>query len=359
MECGMKYKLASGIFMLGLLGGCGTYVPELQEFYEKPDAARELVSGIVEQVQCEVQNGVLYVILEDMDKAIDPYIIEVEKKTGKKPGRSLAWLDNWAANVALTLTIDEKSSLNPGVVFNTPMIGATTTFAGNTVKFPVSVASSQAYNLGLGAQISADATRKEILYLSIDPNKSTRSIPFDIDSPKTPKLTPMGLKQLFDKGFLNHEKIQYLLGLLAAPCPHENGVFIESDLKLREWLEDVTLEANVQGGIVPDYAGALAAEAAATKKDVISHEVSFVIVYGGNITPTWKLVRVSANTGSGSFFGATRTKTQDLIITMGPLQGGAGGGGGAAGGGLSLAASNTILASQIGQAVASAIRNTQ
>jgi hypothetical protein len=118
-------------------------------------------------------------------------------------------------------------------------------------------------------------------------------------------------------------------------------------------LEDVTLEAHVQGGIVPNFANALTTEAAIAKKDVISHEVTFVIVYGGNITPTWKLVRVSANAGSGSFFGATRTKTQDLIITMGPPQGGA------AGGGLSLAASNTILASQIGQAVASAIRSTQ
>jgi hypothetical protein len=156
------------------------------------------------------------------------------------------------------------------------------------------------------------------------------------------------LTKLFDSR--NREKIDNLLGALPAPCPHENGIFIESDLKLREWLEDVMLPAYVQGGIVPNYADALAKEEkAGKKKDVISHEVTFVIVYGANITPTWKLVRVSANTGSPFFFGATRTNTQDLVITMGPPQDG----------GLSTAAQNTILAAQIGQAVASAIRSTQ
>ncbi|MGB6176370.1 MAG: hypothetical protein WBF43_08545 [Methylocella sp.] len=188
----------------------------------------------------------------------------------------------------------------------------------------------QSYAFGLGGTLSADATRKETLALYIDFKKFTAD-----------------LTKLFVSH--NREKIANLLGTLPAPCPHESGIFIESDLKLREWLEDVTLPTYVQGGIVPYYANALADEERVGKKDVISHEVAFVIVYGGNITPTWKLVRVSANTGNMPLFGATRTNTQDLIITMGPAQNA----------GLSIAAQNTILAAQIGQAVASAIRSTQ
>jgi hypothetical protein len=41
-------------------------------------------------------------------------------------------------------------------------------------------------------------------------------------------------------------------------------------------------------------------------------------VYGGNITPTWKFVRVSGSTNS-PFYAATRTRTQDVAITLGPF----------------------------------------
>jgi hypothetical protein len=53
------------------------------------------------------------------------------------------------------------------------------------------------------------------------------------------------------------------------------------------------------------------------KPDTMSYEIKFVIVSNGNITPTWKLINVSANT-SGNFFSAGRTRTHDLIITIGP-----------------------------------------
>jgi hypothetical protein len=55
----------------------------------------------------------------------------------------------------------------------------------------------------------------------------------------------------------------------------------------------------------------------ATAQNTIQHEVKFQIVSNGNVTPTWKLVRVTANT-SGNFFAAGRDRTQDLTITFGP-----------------------------------------
>ena len=77
----------------------------------------------------------------------------------------------------------------------------------------------------------------------------------------------------------------------------------------------------------------------ATTPDTISIEIKFVIVSSGNVTPTWKLLRVSASSGSAPLFGMGRTRTHDLIITIGPNN---------------TATANTHLASQIGNSVSTA-----
>jgi hypothetical protein len=77
--------------------------------------------------------------------------------------------------------------------------------------------------------------------------------------------------------------------------------------------------------------------------DTISIEIKFVIVSNGNVTPTWKLVRVSANTGSAPLFSVGRTRTHDVIITIGPNN---------------QATANTHLASQIGNAVSNGNRSS-
>jgi hypothetical protein len=79
-----------------------------------------------------------------------------------KPQQTLdKWLFNdanpWAAQFTLNLTIEEKSSLNPGVSFNEPLANGITTFPGkaNTVTSP------QSFAIGLGGILSSDATRTE------------------------------------------------------------------------------------------------------------------------------------------------------------------------------------------------------
>ena len=47
-------------------------------------------------------------------------------------------------------------------------------------------------------------------------------------------------------------------------------------------------------------------------------EITFVSSYGATATPTWHLARSSANTSSNLVI-AQRTNTNDLIITLGPL----------------------------------------
>ena len=83
------------------------------------------------------------------------------------------------------------------------------------------------------------------------------------------------------------------------------------------------------------------------KNGFITHEVKFQIVSGANATPTWKLVQVTANTAS-PLFNTTRDRTQDLLITLGPVQPGTPSKGTPA---LATAAQNSHLAQQIGQAV--------
>ena len=133
----------------------------------------------------------------------------------------------------------------------------------------------------------------------------------------------------------------------ARPCHHGEGPNIEGDLKFREWLEATILPTQSPGTTgqlpiltdaslqaQPAVAGAAeakgtaqpagAATTALTKEapkpppfDIISHEVNFVVVAGGNITPTWTLVTFSANTGNSPLIGATRTRTNNVLITMG------------------------------------------
>jgi hypothetical protein len=62
-------------------------------------------------------------------------------------------MDTWGVQIALNLAIGEKSSLNPGVTFNTPIIPANVVFPG--VKSPISM--SQSYNFGIGATLSSES----------------------------------------------------------------------------------------------------------------------------------------------------------------------------------------------------------
>jgi hypothetical protein len=327
------------ITAVSLLAGCGTYVPNIQDFYEvsgsSPTAATaDLVDAIVKQIRCEITNAVQTAVLYDWDSA------------GMNGKRDIDWFDSWAATALLTLTIEEKTTLNPGLSLNTPIHNGVTNFVGEVVPGVTpgvpsnSVASAlsttyaygplispQSYAFGFGGTASADATRKETLSLYFD------------------------FKQLTDRKSLIEAKARIDQGSGNLPLCNDifskNGILVQSDLKLKEWLMGALFPAHLPGTETA-YQQSLEMEAKKDKKDVIGHEITFVIIYGGNVTPSWKLVRVSANQGS-TLFSAQRSKTQDLTISMGPQSKDA----------LATAAQNTVLASQIGQAVANSIKGSQ
>jgi hypothetical protein len=207
--------------------------------------------------------------------------------------RNTAWLETWGAQLVLNITIDEKGTVNPKIN-----------------GLPPSPASA-IFNIAGEATGSSASTRIDKLH--------------------------------------SFYTIKELAATRCLPERRPGGLFLmQSDLKFKEWLEINVVEQNTGFGRFPgDSEGPF-------KQDVISHEVKFVIDTSGSLTPGWKLTRVAVNQ-SGSFLTASRTRTQDVTITLGPLDKNELKAGRVA---PSVAARNSILASEIGLSVANALRSS-
>ncbi|WP_398472147.1 hypothetical protein [Tardiphaga sp.] len=306
----------------GALGGCGALVPEFGEAFDTavPDA---LIDAIVSHVHCEVKSQVEFFILDDISLAKG-----VGVPGGPAPRRHLQWLDDWGAQLSLTLTVEEKSTLSPGVMLNRVLPNAVTAVPGGNITTP------QSESLALGASISAGATRKAVVAWFMDFREFTKEYPDRpstqaklaakrISPPAKPvtdlmkKLTPelTAAKLTYER--LEKEAIAAGSNSYASICNRPGGILIEGDLKFREWLYMTLRPTFVEGGVAGDFAKALQNEIKVAKKDVLQNQITFAVQYGGNATPSWKLVRVSANP-SGPFLNAQRTRTQDLVVTLGP-----------------------------------------
>jgi hypothetical protein len=172
----------------------------------------------------------------------------------KTNGNSVAWLGNWAAKVSFVLTVDEKGGLSPGFSLSEPF------------SLPNK---GQLFSLSGGVNGSSDITRKE-------------TVGFTFSIPK-----------LLQEGSIEQK------------CSNENGILTHSDLKIADFVKVKSNLAKIPGTIAGPYTA-------------FTYQTTFVIAYGGNITPTWKLVRFTANPG-GSFFTTSRSKTNDLVITFAEL----------------------------------------
>jgi hypothetical protein len=242
---------AIGVSFL-LLTGCGTSVPEQQDFPMTATQGQILVNEIIKNVSCEVYDAINYVYNQDA----------ITQEANKDHFSSAKFLDNWGAQLTLTLKVEEKSSVNPSIDF--------------LPAAPVVV------SLGLGLGASADATRTNIInwYYTVD--------------------------EIRKFGFCDRSK-------------HLNGpLLLQNDLKLREWILD-SMMASGSGEIrMPtDTKSPL-------KQNVLSHEVRFEIIASGNATPAFKLTNFTVNQ-TGSFLTGSRDKTHDLLITLGPTDTGSDG----------------------------------
>jgi hypothetical protein len=219
-------------------------------------------------------------------------------------GYRVDWLKTWGAKVTLTLTADEKGGLAPGLTYSTPYDSVVKKLASGDMTIP------QSFSLAVGASASADATRKEAI----------------------------GFTYAFSD-LLNERPIQ--------TCDNENGVVIHSDLKIGDFINSKVFIASIPGSVGEG--------SSASPYSTFSDEITFVVAYGANATPTWKLVQISASSNS-PLANATRTKTQDIIITLGPVLAAASATGPAQ---LAVDAQNAHSAAVTGQAVATSIQSQQ
>src|ERR1700732_3904410 len=254
--------LPFALILSATLGGCGLYVPEKDIFHgDTPDSKGDSPSGkfennIVRHIRCEIFKGLW--------------------EANQLP-KVRQWLPYWGTSITLTLTVDEQSLLNPGVSVFNPF--------ENVVKtFPVggNVTGSQFFSLGIGASATAHATRQETIQVTYS-NKD---------------LLIMAEQDLRINGTLSCKDLQ-------------NGVMIEGDFKIGQFIYDKSLIASfgnvtTQNPSWPPY-------------DTFSEQITFVVLFGGTVTPTWKFFRTAVNSTS-TLLSANRTNTNNLTITLGALK---------------------------------------
>lgn len=264
--CGRAFALAS-IFCLG---ACGLSVPDIKEAWDadrpaNPVTGEPKISGTA-QIEFEIKKRI-YCDLRDAVQAVNSIEVSTGPYDKSGPPKKGIIPPKWGAQVSLSLQVDESSALNPGLTFDELI--------------------SSSFSLGLGGTLSSTASR-------IDKFNPSWSIAY-LMRPDTPHSVCKAGNDPF-------EQLRWK--------PASSSPFIlESDLGIKEWLHgamftDVLLHSVGSSGGDP-------------KPDTVSYEIKFVIVSSGSVTPTWKLVRFSANT-SGDFFSLGRTRIHDLIITIGP-----------------------------------------
>jgi hypothetical protein len=219
------------------LGACGTYVPELQDFWSGYPDSLPYVNDIVDNITCEVRDAVY-----------DLY--------AGYAGDQISFLDNWGAQIDLTLTVNENSSVAPTTQF-----------------FPIGQPKNWSFNWGVNANVNPSATRTETVSYF----------------------------------YLISELRKY-----KCPWRPSGAMLLENDLKFKEWLFDAVGLKETNVAPLP----ASAASATSGKPtNVLTHTVTFVLTTSGGVTPQWALVNASfihvpVNLG--------RMRTNTLLVTLGP-----------------------------------------
>jgi hypothetical protein len=229
--------------------GCGLYVPEKSLLHSNEvDAKGRSREG---KAESNIVANIRCEITKGLYKAL---------ATGNVP-----WLAGWGTAISLNLSWEDQSNVSPGLVYSTP-ISAVNLFSLNT-----------------NASVSAHATRQE-------------NITFILEN-----------KTLFEEATLRRHVSPEL------DCSAlQNGVTVESDLKIDEFIFD---KATIAGGHEArtnpiDY----------PQFSTFQETLTFIATLSGGVTPNWTLTRFVVNpAGNGSFVGATRTNTSVVIITLGPL----------------------------------------
>lgn len=169
------------------------------------------------------------------------------------------WIKKAGGLVTVKLVVQDQSSLNPNASFLTPF----------------GPKGAESFVLGIGGTGSANATRTESMSFSYSNGELYKEAQKDVAH-----------------GITNCQQLQ-------------RGVLIDSNLKIGQFIYDKVVVEGAEGSQYKLFSQ-------------LQFEINFVASFSANITPTWKFTTTTVN-GSGTLFGSTRTDTDDLIVTLGPL----------------------------------------
>jgi hypothetical protein len=239
------------------LGGCGTYVPQIYEVWESVDVLPSMETNIKERIYCETVRALKRI-----------------KNDAKINGIQII-PDSYGVQMQITLTVEETGAVNPNVTLNNTLPNA----IANKVTVP------QSFTFTGAATASSTATRVDTSYSYYNVGRITQpggNTGCDADLP--------GLRGSGSSPLLN------------------------VDLGIEKFLRDVAPGALLFQSSPMAKGGA----GKGAKLDVFSYEVKFIVVTNASISPTWKLVNISAGAGSLPLANAGRTRTHDLVLTFGP-----------------------------------------
>jgi hypothetical protein len=321
--------------------GC-TAVPSLET------GSPVAVSQIVQRVKCELAY------------AVEPYL---------KKSQQYDWLQRWTAGVDLNLVVTDQAGLSPGASFVNPLPQQVLKNIGTF---------SQNFTFGVGAGVSTTATRNETISFAVSLKELERQLPtLNCNLPNDRDLnSSLGLAEWvaesFDpveKGLLKkgHHKRPAAAGgrggrALAADkleqqvkdyAPDLGGLIDKlqqetakifsgkpvSSSDLKSAMDDIAFitqslndKVRAEGGVEPPFVTAYKAQLAALNSrlkalqpkpsldapiESISHQVEFLVVLTGSLSPSWTLVRFRGPAANGSLVSATKTRTHTLSIVIG------------------------------------------
>jgi hypothetical protein len=259
----------------------------MQKWGETPAAEAVREGNLVSHIKCKLHKAVQDILAEQLPP-------------GAPPQMSVDWLKTWGAQASLKLAVDEKAGVAPGLTLTTPLPNVVRTFSSGGA-----VSTSQSQSTALAASVASDATRTETI------------------------------------GFFYAFKDLLAEKQITQPCSRAEGRLIDGDLHIKDFMVSKMLAARVPGLFNPSKPGD-------SPFSTFTYEVTFIVSTGGSLTPSWKLVQVSANP-AGAFLNGSRTRTSDLILTLGPVKGDV----------PSADVQNAHLADLIGRAVAQSIASRQ
>jgi hypothetical protein len=235
-------------------------------------AAGLIFSGCVTVPQLEPHNIRIYDVIERVKCDLADALPDPDKYPKYR------WLQDWVARIDLTLIINEQSGFTPTVSFIDLRKAAAIPGVGNFM---------QNFTLGGGLGATATAVRNDNLTFTVSVEE-----------------------------LLYRRQTQL--------CSFSPGIGLSGDLGLREWIVSA-LEPVERGQLTSGWHPSISARGVGAKKprpgnnppiDAISHQVQFVVVLSGSVSPNWTLARFKGPTVSGNLAAASRSRTHTLGVVL-------------------------------------------